>query len=68
MRVYIRGGRLEFIELKRTGGKTSEAQDAWHDVLVDLDFDVYIVNAGTPDDAVGAMNKLMDELLYGEGE
>ena len=68
MRIYFMGGRLEFVELKRKGGKVSEAQDVWHDIVANLGFNVWIIKGENPQDAVDKMNFLMDELLYGEGE
>tara|TARA_R110000787_G_scaffold229028_1_gene336606 strand:+ start:545 stop:949 length:405 start_codon:yes stop_codon:yes gene_type:complete len=63
MRIYVEGGVVCFVELKRTGNKTSEAQDVWHDILTDLGFDVIILTADTPNSAVDAMHDIIDNLM-----
>lgn len=63
MRIYVHGGFTVFVELKRGTGKVSDAQDAWHDVLADLGFDVWLLRATTPADAVEKMHGVIDSIL-----
>ena len=63
MRIYIKGGDCVFVELKRRGNKTSKEQDAWHEILHDLDFNVAIVTASTPEQAVECMHLIIDDVV-----
>jgi hypothetical protein len=52
IRLYLPGGRTVFIELKKWTGAVSKEQKARHAELRALGFDVHIVKAKTPADAV----------------
>ena len=63
MRIYMNYATTYFVELKRTGNPASPEQVSWHLILNKFGFDVWIVTARNPDDAVAQMHSLMDELI-----
>lgn len=67
MRIYVKYGRIVFVELKRLGNKASAAQSYWHEILQGLGFDVWIITADTPAYAVEKMHEVMDQILLKHG-
>lgn len=64
VRLYLPGGRLVMVEIKAWRGTLSDAQKARHAELRALGFDVHVLKAKTPADAVA---KIIDILaIYGE--
>lgn len=52
IRVYLPGGKIWFIELKRSGGVVSKTQKERHKDFSDLGHDVTVIMAKTPKQAV----------------
>ena len=63
LRVYLNGGRVLFIELKRKGGRLNPAQVMWHDILAGLGFSVLTIIATTPQEAVDSALAVIEEFL-----
>lgn len=63
LRIYLPGGRLVLVELKKRNGKVSAAQKERHADLVSLGFAVHTLRADTPANAVGQMVDILS--IYG---
>jgi hypothetical protein len=61
-RVYLKSGRLVFIEFKAEGGRLGAAQRARHARLEALGFDVRVVKADDAEGAVRASVAILKEL------
>ena len=65
LRIYLAGGRLVSIEVKlplghgRGFGRISKAQNARHAQLRKLGFDVFVIDVGSPSDAIGRICSLL---------
>ena len=59
LKVLLPGGRTVHIELKRAGGRVSPDQKRWHDQLRGLGFEVHVVFASCPDNAVGEVSRIL---------
>lgn len=61
LRIYMDGGKLGMIELKAKRGTVSPEQKERHAVLRDLGFDVRVVKASCPTEAIQKVNEIISE-------
>lgn len=61
LRLYFNGARMVHIELKKKNGKTSPAQDEWHERLRRNGFDVRVLKCATPQEGVDRVFEIVDE-------
>lgn len=61
MRFYLSDGRLKFIEYKSRKGKLTDSQKERFPILQALGFDIRIVKALCPQDAIDQTLKILDE-------
>lgn len=64
IRIYLSGGRLLSVEMKRPKGTTSKEQKARHNRLVELGFEVIVVAAATPKEAADLAEKEVMARLF----
>jgi hypothetical protein len=59
LRIYLDGGRLLMVEMKTARGSVSKVQRERHAVLRGLGFDIEVLKAATPQDAVDKISAIM---------
>lgn len=60
LKVLMPGGRTIHIELKRKGGRVSPDQKRWHDQIRALGFEVHVIFASCPAQAVDQVLSLIE--------
>ena len=61
LEIFLRGGKTVFVELKTMTGKISENQKRRMEALHLLGFPAYVLLGSTPQHAVGALRKILQE-------
>ena len=64
IKIYFEGGQTCQIELKKKGGRTSDAQDDWHEWLSRLGHDVRVLKCATPQEGVDRVMEIVEEYEF----